>query len=31
MIGGIDDKYYTGEINYVDLIEQSYWLFKMDK
>nr|CAX72306.1 cathepsin D (lysosomal aspartyl protease) [Schistosoma japonicum]CAX72314.1 cathepsin D (lysosomal aspartyl protease) [Schistosoma japonicum] len=30
MIGGIDDKYYTGEINYVNLTEKSYWLFKMD-
>ncbi|CAH8821307.1 unnamed protein product [Trichobilharzia szidati] len=31
MIGGIDKKYYTGEINYVDLKEKSYWLFQMDK
>ncbi|KAK4471388.1 hypothetical protein MN116_004820 [Schistosoma mekongi] len=30
MIGGIDDKYYTGEINYVNLTENSYWLFEMD-
>ncbi|CAH8502443.1 unnamed protein product [Schistosoma turkestanicum] len=31
LIGGVDEKYYTGEINYVDVMEQSYWLFKMDK
>ncbi|CAH8517942.1 unnamed protein product [Heterobilharzia americana] len=31
MIGGIDEKYYTGEINYVQLKEKSYWLFEMDK
>jgi len=31
LLGGADPAHYTGEINYVPLSEEAYWMFKMDK
>jgi cathepsin D len=31
LLGGIDSKYYTGDITYVPLSNETYWEFKMDK
>jgi cathepsin D len=31
LLGGIDQDYYTGEINYAPLTHETYWQFKMDK
>ncbi|VDP88581.1 unnamed protein product, partial [Echinostoma caproni] len=31
LLGGIDPKYYTGEITYVPVTHEAYWQFKVDK
>jgi hypothetical protein len=31
LLGGIDTKYYTGDINYVPLANETYWYFAMDQ
>jgi cathepsin D len=31
LLGGIDTKYYTGDISYVPLQNETYWYFAMDK
>merc|ERR1711988_1523163 len=31
VLGGTDPAHYTGEISYVPLSEEAYWMFKMDK
>jgi cathepsin D len=30
VLGGTDSKHYTGEISYVPLTDEKYWMFKMD-
>jgi cathepsin D len=30
VLGGTDSKHYTGEISYVPLSDEKYWMFKMD-
>merc|ERR1711998_77020 len=31
VLGGVDTAHYTGDIHYVPLSEEAYWMFKMDK
>jgi len=31
VLGGTDTKHYTGDISYVPLTDEKYWMFKMDK
>jgi hypothetical protein len=31
ILGGIDSNYYTGSITYVSLLQQTYWLFRVNR
>ncbi|VDP60686.1 unnamed protein product [Schistosoma curassoni] len=30
MFGGIDDRYYTGDLTYSDVVSEEYWMIKID-
>lgn len=30
VLGGVDQQYYTGDIQYVDLVAENYWLIAFD-